>query len=86
MPACAEHLGVRADLPERLTGVGRVRITIRSVRRSSQQRGLGGTGRRAGWALQAGKACRSRTAISFSTNGTGSGSSIPKRKAPDEIE
>ncbi len=39
-----------------------------------------------GAALQAGKACRSRTAISFSTNGTGSGSSIPKRKAPDEVE
>jgi hypothetical protein len=35
---------------------------------------------------QAGKACWSRTAISFSTNGTGSGSSIPKRKAPDEVE
>ena len=36
--------------------------------------------------LQPGKACWSRTAISFSTSGTGSGWSIPKRKAPDEVE
>jgi hypothetical protein len=35
---------------------------------------------------QAGKTCRSRTAISFSTSGTGRGSSTPKRNAPDEAE
>jgi hypothetical protein len=34
---------------------------------------------------QAGKACCSRTAISFSTSGTGSGWSMLKRKAPDEV-
>ena len=34
---------------------------------------------------QAGKACWSRTAISFSTSGTGSGWSMLKRKAPDEV-
>jgi hypothetical protein len=32
-----------------------------------------------------GKACRSRTAISYSTSGTGRGSSTPKRNAPDEV-
>jgi hypothetical protein len=36
--------------------------------------------------LQPGKASWSRTAISFLTSGTGSGWSIPKRKAPDEVE
>jgi hypothetical protein len=35
---------------------------------------------------QLGKACWSRTAISFSTSGTGSGWPIPKRKASDEVE
>ena len=35
---------------------------------------------------QPGKACSSRTAMSFSTSGTGSGSPILKRSAPDEIE
>jgi erythrin-vacuolar iron transport family protein len=40
-----------------------------------------------GWPdSQAGKACRSRTAISFSTSDTGRGSSTAKRKAPDEVE
>ena len=41
--------------------------------------------RRLSAAGQAGKACWSRTAISFSTSGTGRGSSIPKRRAPDEV-
>jgi hypothetical protein len=35
---------------------------------------------------QPGKACFSRTAISFSTKGAGRGWSMPKRSAPDEVE
>ena len=41
--------------------------------------------RRLSAAGQAGKACWSRTAISFSTSDTGRGSSMPKRRAPDEV-
>jgi hypothetical protein len=41
--------------------------------------------RRLGAAGQAGKACWSRTAISFSTSGTGRGLSMSKRRAPDEV-
>ena len=53
----------------------------------SSRRPVGGLLERGSVAiLQPGKACWSRTAISFSTSGTGSGWSIPKRKAPDEVE
>jgi hypothetical protein len=38
------------------------------------------------WPSQSGKACRSRTAISFSTRGPGSGWPMSKRSAPDEVE
>ena len=41
----------------------------------------------AAWTIpQAGKACWSRTAISFRTSGAGSGLSMLKRSAPDEVE
>ncbi|HZV11169.1 MAG TPA: hypothetical protein VFF94_15510, partial [Novosphingobium sp.] len=53
----------------------------------SSRRPVGGLLERGSVAiLQPGKACWSRTAISFSASGTGSGWSIPKRKAPDEVE
>jgi hypothetical protein len=51
----------------------------------------GGTRRLASWHTgvtvpHVGKACWSRTAISFSSRGAGSGSSILKRRAPVEVE
>ena len=73
------------------TSTGALRPSAISARIACTAPSLAATGWRLAAAgavaiRQPGKACWSRTAISFSTSGTGRGWSIPKRRAPDEVE